>query len=88
MKVRDNFEGFTKKEIEGAIKAWEMQVMLGHPSRNNLENVVYVLIAKCPISKNNIINAYAIFGDNLTRLRGKTIRWKPERVEIDYVQIP
>ena len=63
--------------------------MLGHPSWNDFENMVYAkLITNCPFSQNNIVNAHAIFGDNLAGLRGTTVRWKPEWVETDYVQTP
>ena len=62
--------------------------MLGYPSRNDFKNMVHAkLIANCPISQNNIVDAHAIFHDNLTGLRGKTVRWKPERVETVYVWI-
>ena len=39
------------------------------------------LIANCPISQNNIVNAYSIFGDKFAGLKGKTVRHKPERQE-------
>ena len=45
-------------------------------------------MANCPIAQNDIPNAYAIFGGNLTGIQGKTVWQKPERVETDYVQIP
>ena len=65
--MRDNVEGFIKKEIEGAIKAHNLQAMLGHPARKDIENMVHAkLIANRPITQNDIANACAIFGDNLT----------------------
>jgi hypothetical protein len=36
----------------------------------------------------DVENANHIFGPDLTNLRGKTIRTKPEYVRIEYVQIP
>ena len=64
--VRDNFEGVTKNEIEGAIKAYDIQALLGYPSRKDFKNIMHAqLIANCPITQNYIANAYAIFGDNL-----------------------
>ena len=60
--VWDNFEGFTKKEIEGATKAQEIQAILGHLSRYDFENMVHAeLKANCPISQTNITNAYAMW---------------------------
>ena len=63
--------------------------MLGHPSRHDFENMVHAkLIANGAISPSDITNTYAIFGDNLTGLRGKTAQQKSKRVETDYVPIP
>ena len=68
--VRDNLEGFTKNEIEEAIKDQEIQAMLGHPSRHDFKNMVHAkLITNYPISQNTITNADVIFGDNLTGQR-------------------
>jgi hypothetical protein len=36
----------------------------------------------------DITNACAIFSPNLANIRGKTVRRKPERVWMDYVDIP
>ena len=33
--LRENYEGFFQKDIEGALKAWEIKAMLGHPSRHD-----------------------------------------------------
>ena len=38
--IRDNFEGYTKKQVEGAIKAQRFQAMLGHHSRKDYESMV------------------------------------------------
>ena len=35
--IRENFGGYMKKQVEGAIKADCFQAMLGHPSRNDLK---------------------------------------------------
>ena len=39
--VQKNYKGYTKKEIEGAIKVQEMQAMLGHPSKWVFEDMVH-----------------------------------------------
>ena len=50
--IRDNFEGYTKHEVEGAIKAQELQAMLGHPSQKDFEGMVCTnLVANCPVTK-------------------------------------
>ena len=46
--IKENFERFTKKQVEGAIKAHCFQAMLGHPSRKDFKSMVHAnLIAKC-----------------------------------------
>ena len=39
--MRDNFEGYMKKQVEGAIKARHFQAMLGHPSKKDYESMVH-----------------------------------------------
>ena len=49
--VRENFEGYTKKQLEGAIKACHLQAMLGHSSRKDFKGMVHAnLIANCPVT--------------------------------------
>ena len=46
------------------------------------------LITNCPITVHDIKNANRIFGPDLANLRGKTTRTKPERVRVEYVNVP
>jgi hypothetical protein len=46
------------------------------------------LLANCPVTVQDVINAHHINGRDLANIRGKTSRRKPEHVQIDYVQIP
>ena len=87
--IRSNFEGYTKNEVEGAIKAHHLQAILGHLSQKDFEGMVHAnLIANCPVTEKDVSNGYALFGQNLAGLREKRVRQKPEHVEMDYVQIP
>ena len=53
--IKDNFEGYTKHEVERTVKAWELQIMLGHPSQKDFEGMVCAnLIANCPVTENHI----------------------------------
>ena len=45
------------------------------------------IMTNCPINAEDIINAYRIFGQNLANARAKTVRWKPYKVEINYMSI-
>ena len=49
--IRENFERYTKKQVQGAIKACHLQVMLGHPSRKDHDSMVHAnLINNCPVT--------------------------------------
>jgi hypothetical protein len=87
--VRNNFEGFTKHEIKMAQEARRLQGMIGNPTEREFEGMVREkLIANCPITVHDIKNANRIFGPDLANLRGKMTRTKPERVRVEYVNVP
>ena len=87
--VRDNFEGFTKRQIKQAIKARRLMGMIGAPTEREYQGLVRLnLLKDCPISNTDIINANKIFGPDLANIRGKTVRRKPARVQTEYVDIP
>ena len=57
--IQENFQGCTKKQVEGAIKACQFQAMLGHPSRKDFESMVHAnLIANCRMTQENIFHAF------------------------------
>jgi hypothetical protein len=63
--------------------------MIGKSTEREFVGMVYEkLITNCPVTVHNVNNANRIFGPNLTNLRGKTTRTKPERVRVKVVQIP
>ena len=78
--LRENFEGYTKKQVEGTIKACHLQTMLGHPSRKVFKGMVHTnLIVNCPVIPQDISHAHQLFGENLAGLRGKQSEKKPEQ---------
>ena len=86
--IKGNFEGYTKRQFEGAIKVCCLQAMLGYPSRKNFKSMVHAnLIAHFPVTPGNISHAYQCFGKNLTAPRGNTVQQKPEQVVTDHVPI-
>jgi hypothetical protein len=86
--VRNNYEGFTKKQIKQATVAQYLMGMIGNPPERVFQGLVRLNLLKyCLITSNNIKNAHAIFGLNLATIRGKTVLRKPERVITDYVDI-
>ena len=87
--VRSKFEGFTKKQIQGAATARRLMGMIGAPSEREYQGLVRMnLLPNCPITHNDIVNAHNIYGPDLANIRGKTTRRKPEHVHADIVDIP
>ena len=62
--VRENFEGFTEREIQGIKRASEVQAMMGHPSDSTMRHVVSQTnaVTNCPGTISDATNARIIFG--------------------------
>jgi hypothetical protein len=84
--VRKNFEGFTAKEVKDAAYARKAHGMVGSPSDDEFASMVSTM-KNCPVKRSDIANATAIFDPNRNLLRGKTVRQRLERVEVDFIQI-
>ena len=64
--VRQNYEGFTKKEILQAKEARQATGLIGNPSENNFKGLVSNnMITNSPIKTTAITNARYIFGKDL-----------------------
>ena len=82
--VCKNFEGFTKKQIKQATAACWLMGMIASPSERDFQGLVHLnLLKDCPITNADIVHTHKIFGPDLTNIRGKTIRHKPEWVTTD-----
>ena len=46
------------------------------------------MIFKCPVTFDNVKNAKLVFGPDITSLKDKSVRPKPDSVVTDYVEIP
>ncbi len=87
--VRGNFKGYTCHDIERAKEARCIQGMIANPTEKEFAGMVCErLLTNCPVTVCNVDNANRIFGPDLANLRGKTIGTKPDRVRVEYVQIP
>lgn len=87
--VQQNFEGFSKDQVNRAVKAQKLQAMLGSPARADFESMVRgKLLEDCPITVANIHSARNIFGPDLVGLRGQTVQQWPERVITEVVPVP
>jgi hypothetical protein len=87
--VQDNFEGFTRREVEKASEVQRLQGMISNHSQREFAGMVHKnLITNRPVTVHDVNNAYPIFGPDLAILRGKMTRTKPECVRVKIVQIP
>ncbi len=87
--VRQNYKGFTKKEVLQAKEARRAMGMIGNPSESNFKGLVSnSMITNCPMTTTAITNAQNIFGKDLASVRGKTVQWAPVLVVGDYVAVP
>jgi hypothetical protein len=74
--IKDQFKGYTKKEVVNAIKARRLQGMIGGPPTEAFGGMVHEkLIDKCPVALSDFKNAQNIFGPDLAGLRGRTERF-------------
>jgi hypothetical protein len=87
--VRNNFEGYPKREIIVAIKAQKLQSMIRGPGLADYECMVREeMITYCVIDHVDLKNAHIIFGPDLAGIRGQTVQRKLERVKVRVVTIP
>jgi len=87
--VRKNMEGFTKRQLDKAVLARKAQAMVAHPPDEKFKQMVSRgSLKNCKVQIQDISNARSIFGHNRSRLKGGTVRKKPERVEPEYTEIP
>ncbi len=87
--VRENFEGYTRHDVERAREAQRIQGMIANPTEREFAGMVWKkLLTNCPIIVRDVENANQIFGPNLANLRGTTIRAKPDHVRVEYARIP
>ena len=87
--VRNNFEGFTKREVEKAKLARLAAGRLGHPSARDMEYLVSnKSLSDMPFDLKALRDADTLFGPNIAAVRGKTVRQAPRHVATDFVAIP
>jgi hypothetical protein len=87
--VKENQEGFSKRQIDQALQARELQSVLGNPSTHDMKAIVQSnQLANCPITIDDIERAETIYGPSVPILKGKTTRRTPDRVVSDYINIP
>ena len=67
--VRENYEGYTKREVLRAKEAHCAQAMIGNPSKGDFKGMVSSnMIKNCLITPSDIANAKKIFGPALASM--------------------
>jgi hypothetical protein len=93
--VRENYEGFTKREVLKAREMRELQGRLGHLNESEVKQLIKekdqvsnALLKNSPLTLDDYNNANAIFGPSVARLKGASRRSKPIRAEPHHVRVP
>ena len=86
--VRQNYEGFTKKELEKATISRESPGLIGAPSERELNYLVSRNLDSFHVTILYVENSHKIFRPILGGVSGNNTRQNPEHVTTDYVDIP
>ena len=85
--VRNNYERFTKRDVERDFLSREAAGLIGHPSERDLKYLLSSNLTECPVAILYVNNTQTIFGPILCGTRGEIVRQKPEHLTTDYVAI-
>ena len=87
--VRENFEGFSNKEITAAKLTCEDLGMIGHPSERNFKSMVgNNIIQNCSVTPSDVTSDNTIFCPNLAGARDKTVQQNMDSVVMNYSDTP
>ena len=87
--VADNMKLFTKRQIEGALKAHHLYETLGYPSNADFESVLRAGgIGGCTLTADDARVANKIWDDSVPRLQGSTVRETGKRKPQSLVKVP
>ncbi len=87
--VESNMQLFSKQQVMRVDKARSLYASLGFPSQKVFMWILRSNQTKdCPVTVEDVMVAYKIWGPSVAALKGKTVRKKPEPVKTDIVSIP
>ena len=87
--VRKNMEGFSRKEVKGAVLARIDQSKVAHPPNSKFKKMVSSPSFKnWRVTAKDITNSRVIFGLDLPGLQRRSTRKKPKRIVPEYMGIP
>jgi hypothetical protein len=80
---------FTKRQIEGALKALHLYETLGYPSNADFESMLQAGgIGGCTLTADNARVAHKIWGDSVLRLKGSIVRETGKHKPQSLVKVP
>ena len=80
--VHDNKKNFTNNDYLRAVRARELQVMVGRPSDKEFIKILKTSsLPNCPVSPRDVLIANELFGPDVGSLKGKTTRRAPPIVD-------
>ena len=80
--VHDNKKTFTNNDYLQAVRARELQVMVGRPSDKEFIKILKTSsLPNCPVSPRDVLIANELFGPDVGSLKGKTTRRAPPIVD-------
>ena len=80
--VHDNKKNFTNNDYLRAVRARELQVMVGRPSDKEFIKILKTSsLPNCPVSPRDVLIANELFGPDVGSLKGKTTHRAPPIVD-------
>ena len=71
-------ENFTKNDYLHAVRAWELQVTVGHPSEKDFIKILKAnSLPNCPVTPRDVVVANELFGPDIGALKCKTTHHGP-----------
>ena len=87
--VRSNKEGFTRRQVEAAMRARTALHIVGAPNERLFKAALRAgLFKNCDITEEAIDHARTIFGPDASTLKGKSTRSTPKAALDDWIAIP
>ena len=87
--VKENRFPYSSRQYERAKLAREVYHSIGNPSIKDFKNIIRMNgLRNCPVTQEDIELAEKIFGPDVSTLKGKSTRKKPNPVVDDYIEVP
>ena len=87
--VKENKKNYTNNDNLRALRARELQLMMGRPSTTTfVEALKNNRLSNCPVTPADVEAAEQIFGPDIGSLKGKTTRWNPPIIDSPITSVP